>query len=128
MLLKNTKTLVLTAAVGALVGFGGFTSVNAQNTYQAPQPAQQKMNVSSEKLEEFAEVQTTIGQIEQEYMTTAQQLKDQAQLGALQQQTNQKMVQAIEQSDLNRQEYDMISQAIRADEGLKNRYLQIMQK
>jgi hypothetical protein len=90
--------------------------------------AQQAGNFSDGKLKSFAEAAVELSQIRANYQSQMQTMESDEERQQLQQQTNQRMAQAVEQTDgINIEEYNEIATASRADEQLAekvNEYIQ----
>lgn len=96
----------------------------AQGEAQAPatqQAAPASSEISDSTVEKFVQAQQEVESIRGEYLKRAQQAEDQQQAMGLQQEAQQKMVEAVEESGMQVQEYNMVAQVAQQDSGLKKR-------
>jgi len=81
--------------------------------------AQEARDFGDEKLQSFAEAAVKLTQIRSEYQAQMGSAETDQQRQQLQQQTNQRMAQAVEQTDgISIEEYNKIAQASRSDQQL----------
>lgn len=81
--------------------------------------AQQAGDFSDDQLQSFAEAAVKLTQIRTEYQSQMQTMETDEERQQLQQQTNQRMAQAVEETEgISIEEYNEIAQASRADEQL----------
>lgn len=121
MLSLKNKTLMTVAAIG-LLSVGGIA--NAQDSY--PQ-GQQPMNITDAQLQEFAEAQATVGQIQSKFQAQAQAVETQEEMQMIQQQASEQLAQAIQRTDLSVQEYNQIANAVQTDPQLREKYINMTQ-
>jgi len=126
MLSLKNKILMTAAAIGLLSTSGVATVANAQDSYMPPQ-GQQQMNVTDAQLQEFAEAQAAVGQVQSNFQAQAQAVETQEEMQMVQQQANEQMVQAIQETDLSVQEYNQIANAVQADPQLREKYMNMVQ-
>lgn len=130
LIFKNR--ILAAAALAGLVG-GAFVPAYAQQAQSPPAGQQQQeqqrvqTNVPDEQLEEFVQAHSSVQQIYDQYQGQAATVQSQDDLIVLQQQANEEMVQAIEQSDLSLAEYNQIASAIQFDPDIRDRYIQMAQ-
>ena len=117
----------MTAAAIGLLSMGGMAPVaSAQDSYM-PQQGQQQMNVTDAQLQEFAEAEAAVRQVQSKFQAQAQAVETEAEMQAIQNQANQQMVQAIERTDLSIQEYHQIANAVQANPQLREKYMNMVQ-
>lgn len=81
--------------------------------------AQEAGDFSDDKLQSFAEAAIKLSQIRSEYQAEMGSMESDQERQQLQQQTNQRMAQAVEETDgINIEEYNEIATASQADEEL----------
>lgn len=115
MLSLKNKILMTAAAVGLLSMGGAATKANAQDSYMPPQGQQQQVNVTDAQLQEFAQAEASVRQVQEKFQGYAQAVETQEEMQTIQNQANEQMVQAIEQTDLSVQEYREIASLVQAD-------------
>ena len=102
------------------------TSSAALAESEAQTPATQQAVPSSSEIpdstvEKFVQAQQQVESIRGEYMELVQQAEGQQQAMEIQQEAQDKMIQAVEDSGIKVQEYNMIAQVAQHDSGLKKR-------
>lgn len=127
MLSLKHKILMTAAAVGLLSASGMSAVANAQNSYMPQQGEQQQMNVTDAQLQEFAEAEAAVRQVQSKFQGQMQSVETQAEMQAIQQQASQEMTQAIQQTDLNVQEYNQIVSLVQTNPEVQKRYIQLTQ-
>ncbi|MEX2616751.1 MAG: DUF4168 domain-containing protein [Alphaproteobacteria bacterium] len=127
MLSLKNRILATTAAIGLLTG-GVSAVANAQDRSVPPQgQQQQQVNVTTEQLQEFAKAQAAIGEVQAQFQRQAQGVESQEKIQSLQQQANEQMVEAVQETDLSVQEYNQIANLIQADPQVRQRYMELAQ-
>lgn len=124
------------ASLAVLILLAGIVSVPAlaqQAQQQAPPqqtpPAQQApVNVDQQSLEAAAKAYLDIQEIRDEFLPQIEGATDQNQAQQLQQQANQRMVAAIEQNDLELDQYNEIIQAVTQNDQLRTQFLAMVEK
>lgn len=91
---------------------------NAQQE-QAPEEMQQKQDFDDETLEQFADAYVEVGEVHREYSERLQDTEATEDAQELQQEANDKMVEAIEANDLEVQEYSAVAAALERDPELR---------
>lgn len=128
MLSLKNRILTTAMAVGLFSVAGAADMANAQDgSYMPPQEQQTQVDVSGAELEEFARAQMAISQIQSQYQNQVSDVETQAEMTTLQQQANEQMVQAIEETELSVEQYNQIAQAIQADPTLQEKYMNMIQ-
>lgn len=128
MLSLKNKILMTATAIGLASTIGVTHVANAQNNQMQPQGQQQEqMNVTNAQLQEFAEAQVTLQRVQQKFQNEAKNVETEAELETIQNQANQQMVAAIQETELSVQEYTQIAQAIQASPDVQERYKAIVQ-
>jgi len=125
MLTLKNKMFMTAAAIGVLATGGFATSAHAQNNTAPPTQQQQQINVDEAQLQEFAQAEAAVRQVQTKYEGQAQAIETQEEMQTLQQQASQEMVQAIQSTDLSVQEYNQIANLVQADPQLRKKYLKI---
>lgn len=126
MLTLKNKILMTATAIGLLSTGGVVTVANAQDSYM-PQQGQQQMDITDAQLQEFAEAQVAVGQVQSKFQAQAQAIETQEEMQVIQEQAQTQAVQAIEQTDLSVQEYNQIANAVQADPQVQQRYMELVQ-
>jgi len=110
-----TRLPVAILAAAALAFGGALTAPMAAKTAQA----QESGSYSNEKLRSFAQAAIKLGKIRSDYQAEMGSLETDEERRQLQQQTNQRMAQAVQQTDgISIEEYNEIATASRSDEQL----------
>ncbi len=118
-LMISAMTLALTFAFAA--------PVVAQQAAPQQQPPQQKIEVTDSDLNSFATAQTSITEIQQDYSQRLQGVNDPEKANELQQEANEKMVSAVEESGLDVESFNAIAMAIQNDPELQQRLQEIQE-
>ncbi len=126
MLSLKNKILMTAASVGLLSTGGVATVASAQDSYM-PQQGQEQMNVTDAQLQQFAEAQAAVRQVQSKFQAQAQAVETEEEMQMIQQQANEEMVQAIERTDLSIQEYNEIANAVQTDPQLREKYMNMGQ-
>ncbi len=92
-----------------------------------PAVAQDGAPVSAAELQKTAQAYSNIMMINDEFQQSVQQTKDQAEIQQLQQEANQKMINAVETAGLDVESYNNVMRQVHADEELMNKFTQLMQ-
>lgn len=122
------------AIVLLLTGMITAPAVAQQAQQQAPPqqtpPAQQAppVNVDQQTLEAAAKAYLDIQEIRDEFLPQIEGATDQNQAQQLQQQANERMVAAIEDNDLELDEYNEIIQAITQNDQLRSQFLGLVEQ
>lgn len=128
MLTLKNKMFMTAAAIGALATGGLATSASAQDSYMPPASQQQQpANVDKAQLQEFAEAEAAIRQVQTKYEGQARAAKTQKEMQTLQKQASQEMVQAIKSTDLSLQEYNQIANLVQSNPQIRQKYLEMVQ-
>ncbi len=127
MSIKKTGFL-MSAAAAALI-FGGATGAHAQ--YDAAPPAgaeaPQQFDVSNQQLEQFAEAEGNLRDIQEKYQAAAGDISSAEEMQNLQQQMNAEMVETIQTAGLSVEEYNYITGAIQNSPEVRQQYMSIAQ-
>lgn len=91
---------------------------NAQQE-QAPEEMQQEQDFDDETLEQFADAYVEVGEVHREYSERLQDTEATEDAQELQQEANDKMVEAIEANNLEVQEYSAVAAALERDPELR---------
>jgi len=116
--MKNFK-MMTAALLAALLAFS--TAGIAQQQQAAPTDVE----VSDADLRSFAEARTAISEIQQDYSTRLQNADDPEKANELQQQANEEMIGAVEETGLDVDSFNTIAMAIQNDPELQQKLQQI---
>lgn len=124
MNLRKTLTLIATAATFAFA-----TNLAAQEHQMEQQPPAppQTVEVSDQQLEQFADAQLQITEIQQDFAGRLQEVDDPEQAHELQVQANEEMTEAVEEIGLSVQDFNEIAMAIQNDPELQQRLTALLQ-
>lgn len=99
------------------------TAGMAQQQQQAAPPAD--IDVSEAELQSFAEARTAITEIQQDYSQRLQSADDPEKANKLQQEANEKMIGAVEETGLDVDSFNQIAMAVQNDPELQQKLQQI---
>ena len=81
-----------------------------------PMPQEQEVpEVSDEQIDAFVEAHVNVNEVREEYTQRLQEAEDQEEAQQLQQEANQAMTDAIEDSGMDIEEYEEVAMAVNAD-------------
>jgi len=101
----------------------------AQEQQQQGQAAQQQtIDVSDQQLEQFAEAQTEIAGIQQDFSSRLQEVEDPEKARDLQRQANEEMTSAVEEVGLDVESFNQIAMAIQNDPELQQKLTEMLQQ
>lgn len=100
---------------------------NAQQE-QAPEPMQQQQDFDDETLERFADAYVAVGEVHDEYAERLQGTEATEEAQALQQEANDKMVEAIEANGLEVQEYSAVAAALERNSDLREKVVGMIEQ
>lgn len=119
--MKNTLTALAIAAAFA----GSSVAMAAPAPQQAAQnqqmAAQQNIEITEAMLEQFLNAMSAVQNISSKYAEAFQNAEDAEQAQSIQQQAQQEMIAAVNDSGLSPQEYNAIVQRVQQDEELRTR-------
>ncbi len=121
--MKIRHTFMLIAFSLALI-FGGHAL--AQD-YQMQQQQPETVDVSEQQLQQFADAQVQISEIQQDFAGRLQNVEDPEKAHELQIEANEKMTDAVEDAGLNVQSFNEIAMAIQNDPELQQRLTTMLQ-
>lgn len=125
---KLTMTALMTAMLASVPVTSALAAQEGQSQQQAAAPQQaQPIEVSDEQLELFAEAQSTVNEIRVDAMTKLKKSEDPKQAQDIQQQANQDMVNAVQDTGLSVEDYNMIARSVQNDKDLQSRLEQMSQ-
>ncbi len=104
----------------------GAAGVFAQD-YQMQQEPQADMDVSDTQLEQFAEAQVSIIEIQQDFSGRLQEVEDPDRAHELQVQANEEMTGAVAEAGLDVESFNAIAMAIQNSPELQQRLTQLLQ-
>ncbi|RFF27990.1 MULTISPECIES: DUF4168 domain-containing protein [unclassified Wenzhouxiangella] len=125
MTIGNTSKLF-----AALIALTFSLAVVAQEGQQT-QPQQQQpetIDVSDQQLEQFAEAQTEISGIQQDFSSRLQEVEDPEKAQDLQRQANEEMTAAVEDAGLDVESFNQIAMAIQNDPELQQKLTEMLQQ
>ncbi len=125
MLTLKNKMFMTAAAIGVLATGGFATDSNAQNNTAPPATQPQQMNVNDAQLEEFAQAQSAIRQVQAKYQGQAKAIETREEMQSLQQKASQEMVQAIRNTDLTVQQYNQIANLVQSNPQVREQYMEV---
>lgn len=125
MLTLKNKMFMTAAAIGVLATGGFATDSNAQNNTAPPAAQQQQMNVNDAQLQEFAQAQAAIREVQTKYQGQAKAIETQEEMQTLQQKASQEMVQAIRSTDLTVQQYNQIANLVQSNPQIREKYMEV---
>ncbi|WGY46466.1 DUF4168 domain-containing protein [Vibrio sp. ABG19] len=126
---KLTMTALMTAMLASVTATSAFAAQEGQTQQQqqqaaAPQQAQ-PIEVNDEQLEQFAEAQASVNEIRVDAMTKLKNSEDPKEAQEIQQQANQEMVDAVQDTGLSVEDYNLIARAVQNDTSLQSRLQQM---
>lgn len=114
------KTLTASALLSALLL--ATAPVHAQSDAQTPPPAAQPAaNIDDAQLEKFAAALDDIAKIQEDAMARLSQVEDQQKAQAIQQEANENMVDAVNDSGLSVEDYNLIANQLQTNPELQER-------
>ncbi|PSJ41287.1 DUF4168 domain-containing protein [Zobellella taiwanensis] len=115
------KTLTASALLSALLL--ATAPVHAQSDAQTPPPAAQQpaANIDDAQLEKFAAALDDIAKIQEDAMARLSQVEDQQKAQAIQQEANENMVDAVNDSGLSVEDYNLIANQLQTNPELQER-------
>ena len=121
--MRNFK-LFTTALFAAILGFATAGMAQQQGMQQQPP---QDVDVSTAELESFSEARSAITQIQQDYSQRLQGADDPEKANSLQQEANEEMIGAVEDTGLDVESFNTIAMAIQNDPELQQELQEIEQ-
>ncbi len=121
MSLRNSIQLVA-LTVALLFGVAA-----AAQDYQAQQPPAETIDVSDQQLQQFANAQGEISEIQQDFSTRLQDVDDPEKAHELQMEANDEMTAAVESAGLDVQTFNQIAMAIQSDPELQQQLSRMLQ-
>ncbi len=119
------RQLLSMAAAMSLICFMAFPALGQQDYQQGEMGSQPQIGEAA--LEKTAEAYTEIIAINDNFQSSLQQTEDPAERQEMQAAANEKMIQAIEEAGLEVEEYNSNMQAIRADQGMGEKFMSKVQ-
>ena len=120
--MKIRKSLFITAILFSF----GMTGLMAQE-HQMQQHSPADIEVSDQQLEQFAEAQVSIIEIQQDFSGRLQEVEDPDRAHELQVQANEEMTGAVAEAGLDVESFNAIAMAIQNDPELQQRLTQLLQ-
>lgn len=106
----------------------GVTTMAQQQQSPPPQQQQQEVDVSDQELEQFAEAQSEIAGIQQDFSARLQQVEDPEKARELQRQANDEMTSAVEEVGLDVESFNQIAMAIQSSPELQQKLTEMIQQ
>jgi len=129
MLSLKKKCLTTTIAMSLFSAGGLATLAMAQSSQTAPnEQSQQGANVSDAELLAFAQASAAVEQVKAKYQNRAQNVESEAQMQELQQKANQEMVSAVEDADLNVEQYNAMVGLVQSSPETQQRLMKLVGK
>jgi hypothetical protein len=127
-LLNTARALGPATALAALLTLGA-TGISYADPAETAAPPQNEAaaEVSDGKLRQFVEAATEVQTVQQEYAGAIQATNEPDKAKSLQQEAQDKMVKAVEDSGLSVSEYNLIAQRLQQDPSLTNRLNDLQQ-
>lgn len=127
MKVKNTMMALGAATIFLMPGAAAHAFDDAAKTQtQAERPATSVVQISDEKLEEFAEVHKDVEKMNSDYQEKIADAKDATEKSVLTAEANKEMLSIVEKSDLTLTEYNYIAQMVKQDPVLQSKYNKIL--
>lgn len=120
MKIRNLITLTFFAVA---LAFGA----NAVAQYEEAQPEPEQTEVSQAELQQFAEAQVEIAEIQQEFSGRLQGVEDPERAHELQLEANEQMTEAVEAAGLDVEAFNRIAMAIQNDPELQQQLTEMIQ-
>lgn len=120
--MRNFK-MFTTALFAATFAFATAGMAQQQGAQQPPQD----VDVSKSELESFSEARTAITEIQQDYSQRLQGADDPEKANSLQQEANEEMISAVEETGLDVESFNTIAMAIQNDPKLQQQLQEIEQ-
>ena len=120
------NTLKIFAAATALTFSLATIAQEEQSQGQAMQQ-QETIDVSDQQLEQFADAQTEISTIQQDFSSRLQEVEDPEKARDLQREANEEMTAAVEEAGLDVESFNQIAMAIQNDPELQQKLTEMLQ-
>ncbi|NBB92005.1 MAG: DUF4168 domain-containing protein [Gammaproteobacteria bacterium] len=121
-------TKIFAAALALTFGLAAVAQ-EAQQEGQAMQQQQpETIDVSDQQLEQFADAQTAIMGIQQDFSSRLQEVEDPEKARDLQRQANEEMTSAVEETGLDVESFNQIAMAIQNDPELQQKLTEMIQQ
>lgn len=96
-----------------------------QEEQTQPMPQEQEVpDVSEEQIDQFVEAHIAVNDVREEYTDQLQEAEDQEEAQQLQQEANQAMTSAIEDTGMDVEEYEEVAMAVNADPDVRNEVME----
>lgn len=109
------------------LSFGLTAAVAQEGQMQPPAEPPADIDVSDQQLEQFAEAQTSIIEIQQDFSERLQGVEDPERAQELQVQANEEMTSAVDAAGLDVESFNAIAMAIQNDPELQQRLTEMLQ-
>jgi len=117
----------LTKLLAAVVAMTFSLAAVAQQDQAGQMQQQQTIDVSDQQLEQFADAQTEIASIQQDFSSRLQEVEDPEKAQDLQRQANDEMTAAVEEAGLDVESFNQIAMAIQNDPELQQKLTEMLQ-
>ncbi|MFW5815943.1 MAG: DUF4168 domain-containing protein [Wenzhouxiangella sp.] len=105
----------------------GLTAAVAQEGQMQQPPPPEDIDVSDQQLEQFADAQTSIIEIQQDFSERLQGVEDPERAQELQVEANEEMTSAVDEAGLDVESFNAIAMAIQNDPELQQRLTEMLQ-
>lgn len=126
----NLRKMFTLMTLGFALAFGASAIAQEQQQqqgeYQAQEPEQ--IEVSDQQLEQFADAQTEISSIQQEFSGRLQGVEDPEKAHELQLEANEQMTEAVEEAGLDVESFNQIAMAIQNDPELQQKLTELLEE
>jgi len=104
-----------------------FGAAAVAQDYQAQQAQPETIDVSDQQLEQFADAQVEISEIQQDFSARLQEVDDPEKAHELQLEANEEMTAAVEGAGLDVESFNQIAMAIQNDPELQQKLTEMLQ-
>lgn len=130
--MKLTKISITTLMAGLLaapMALAQGQPPQEQQQEAQPMPQEQEVpEVSDEQIDAFVEAHVNVNQVREEYTQRLQEAEDQEEAQRLQQEANQAMTDAIEDSGMDIDEYEEVAMAVNADPEIRDQVMERLEE
>ncbi|MGM0595177.1 MAG: DUF4168 domain-containing protein [Pseudomonadota bacterium] len=121
--MKALKSILTASLLGGALVLAPMTASSQEPAQNPAASAPSKADIGDEKLGQFVDAFVEVRELEQGFTSKLENIEDQEEAQALQQQTQQEMIGAVEDAGLSVEEYNNIVAAMRQDPELRDEIL-----
>lgn len=121
----NLRKIFALMTLAIALAFAGSALAQEQ---APPQQQQEQIDVSDQQLEQFAEAQVEISNIQQEFSGRLQGVEDPEEAHELQLEANEQMTSAVEEAGLDVESFNQIAMAIQNDPELQQKLTELLEE